>query len=69
MLSTVDTVLNRARNFYWKEMRTVVHLLETPYEKGVKVCGKEKAKLEQRLQRSLALHWWDITIHPITVNL
>jgi len=40
-------------------IRTVVHLLDTPYEKGVKVCGKEKAKLEQRLQRSLTLHWWD----------
>lgn len=69
LLSTVDTVLNRARNFYWKEMRTVVRLLDTPYEKGVKVCGKEKAKLEQRLQRSLALHWWDITIHPKLVCL
>lgn len=69
LLSTVDTVLNRARNFYWKGIGTVVRLLDTPYEKGVKVCGKEKAKLEQRLQRSLALHWWDITIHPKSVCL
>jgi len=30
------------------------------YEKGVKVCGNEKVKLEQRLQRSHVLHWWDI---------
>ena len=30
---------------------------------------KAKAKLEQRLQRSLALHWWDITIHPKLVFL
>jgi hypothetical protein len=45
-------------------MRTVVQLLDTPYKKGVKVCGKDKTKLEQRLQRSPVLHWRDITIHP-----
>jgi len=64
LLSTVDTVLNRAGNFFWKGMRTVARLLDAPYEKGVKVCGNEKIELEQRLQRSTVLHWWDITIHP-----
>jgi hypothetical protein len=69
LLSTVDTVLNRARNFIWKGMRTVAQLLDAPYEKGVKVCGDEKTELEQRLQRSTTLHWWDITIHPKLVHL
>lgn len=64
LLSTVATVLNRAGNFFWKGMRTVVQLLDAPYKKGVKVCGKGKTKLEQRLLRSPTLHWWDITIHP-----
>lgn len=67
LLSSVETVLKRASNFCWKGMRTVVQLLDIPYQKGVKVCGKEKTKLEQRLQRSPALHWWDITINPCLV--
>ena len=69
LLSTVETVLNRAGHFFWKGMRTVVQLLDTPYEKGVTVCGNEKLKLEQRLQRSHVLHWWDIIIYPKLVSL
>ncbi|MCP4016477.1 MAG: ISAzo13 family transposase, partial [Delftia sp.] len=48
---TADTVLNRAANFVWKGFHATVKLLNTSYEKGVKVRGKEKAKLEERLQR------------------
>ena len=69
LLDTVETVLKRAGNFFWKGLRTVTRLLDRPYEKGVKVCGREKLDLEQRLKRSSALHWWDITITPIMVNL
>ena len=69
LLSTVATVLNRAGNFLWKGMRTVVRLLDAPYEKGVKICGNEKTALEQRLQRSAVLPWWDITIYPKLVIL
>ena len=61
LLSTVDTVLNRAGNFFWKKMRTVVQLLDAPYEKGIKVCGNAKTRLEQRLLRFPTLRWWDIT--------
>jgi transposase len=60
LLSTVNTVLKRAANFFWKRVRTVVRLLDTPYKKGVKVCGAEKAQLERRLQRSSSLQWWDV---------
>lgn len=67
LLDTVDTVIKRAGNFYWKGLRTVVRLLDAPYEKGVKICGKAKVYLEQRLQRSPDLYWWDITVHPKTV--
>lgn len=69
LLNTVETVLKRARNFFWKGMCAVTRLLDGPYEKGVKVCGNEKSELEQRLQRSPTLHWWDITIYPKLVNL
>ena len=67
MLDTVNTVLNRAANFFWKGLSATVKLLDGIYEKGVKVVGKKKVALEKRLQRSLTLPWWDITIHPKTV--
>lgn len=67
LLKTVETVLKRAENFFWKGASSVVRLLDQSYEKGIKVCGKEKLALEQRLNRSQTLPWWDITIHPITV--
>jgi hypothetical protein len=67
LLSTVDSVLNRAGNFFWKGMRTVAQLLDAPYKKGVKVMGNEKIELEKRLKRSPVLNWWDITIQPKTV--
>jgi hypothetical protein len=57
------------RQLFWKGVHTMTRLLDVAYEKGVKVCGDEKAELEQRLHRSLKLHWWDITIQPKMVNL
>jgi len=69
LLDTVEAVLKRAGNFFWKGLRTVTRLLDTPYKKGVKVSGHEKLDLEQRLKRAPALQWWDITITPIMVNL
>jgi len=67
--STVDTVINRAGNFCWKGMRTMACLVDTIYEKGIKLCGSEKRDLEHRLERSAELNWWDMTIHPKTVRL
>ena len=64
LLDSVATVLNRAGNFAWRGMQTAVRLLETLYEKGVKLCGKEKDDLEKRLLRSQELRWWDIVIYP-----
>ena len=69
LLSTVDTVINRAGNFYWKGMRTMACLVNAVYEKGIKLCGNEKIDLEQRLEQSTELNWWDINIYPKTVHL
>ena len=69
LLDTVETVLKRAGNFFWKGLRTVTRLFDAPYKKGVKVSGHEKLDLEQRLKRAPSLKWWDITITPIMVNL
>lgn len=68
LLDSVSCVLNRACNFIWKGFHATVKLIDTVYEKGVKVYGKEKVELEQRLKRLTRLPSYDITISPITVN-
>jgi transposase len=69
LLSTVETVIRCAGSFCWKGIRTVACLLDAVYDKGIKLCRLAKRVLEQRLQRSTKLHWWDITIHTQTVPL
>ena len=54
LLDTAYTVVSRAENFYWKGMRTVVRLVDTVYEKGIKICRREKKGLEQRLSPKTA---------------
>ena len=67
LLDTVNAVLSRSANFLWKGVCASVNLLDAVYEKGVRVCKKQRAKIDQRLQRSNELPWYDITIHPKTV--
>ena len=62
LLDSVDVVMKRAGNFCWKGLRATVRLLDRAYNKGVKVSAKEKSALEQRLNRSPRLPWWDIEI-------
>jgi len=69
LLNTVEIVLKRAGNFFWKGMRAITRLMDAPYEKGIKVCGDKKSDLEKRLHRSPDLPWWDITISPKSVYL
>ena len=64
LLRSTEEVLNRAANFFWKGVRTTVHLFNEVYEKGVRVCGKAKAELEARLERSEILPLYDIIIRP-----
>ena len=61
LLSTVETVLNRAGNFCWNGMRTIARWVDAVYEKGVKVCGGDKTALEHRLEQSTDLNWRDLT--------
>jgi len=68
LLDSVSCVLNRASNFVWKGLRATTKMIDSVYEKGVKVCGKEKIKLEHRLKRLDRLPLYDITISHKTVN-
>jgi hypothetical protein len=67
LLDSVGCVLNRASNFVWKGLHATVKLIDAVYEKGVRVYGKEKVELEQRLKRSDRLPLYDITVSPISV--
>jgi hypothetical protein len=68
LLSTTDIVLGRAGNFAWKGVRTLVTLMRGVYAKGVKLSSALRRRLEERLQRSERLPFWDITITPTTVR-
>ena len=67
LLTTVSVVINRASNFVWKKVRTGACLIETTYEKGVKVVGKDMQAIEERLERSDKLPLYDITVTPLMV--
>jgi hypothetical protein len=67
LLDSVSTVLKRASNFIWKGFGAIVQLLSGLYEKGIRIFGKERSGLEERLQRSEQLPLYDIIIRPKTV--
>lgn len=62
LLDSVETVLKRAANFFWKSTRTTVKFIERVYEKSIQHTKKEKTIIESRLNRSKNLPWWDIVI-------
>jgi hypothetical protein len=64
LLNSVETVLHRAGNFTWRGIQATARLVETLYEKGIKLYGRQKTALESRLFRSPELCWWDITVFP-----
>ena len=50
---------------HWVGLDVGKETFDAVYKKGVKVCGKEKTELAQRLNR---LPLYDITISPKTVT-
>ena len=65
LLSTAQTALRWAQTMTWKGLAPVVQCTDKLYQKGVRLIGKAKNALEARLQRSPALPWYDILIHPL----
>jgi len=51
-------------NMTWKGIKPIVHLIETTYEKGVKVLPHELKQYLPEWQRSETLPKWEITIIP-----
>ena len=64
LLYSVETVLKRANNFVWKAKQSTVTFFTSIYQKGVKLCAKEKRVLEEYLHRSNDLPKYDIVIKP-----
>ncbi|MCC7086674.1 MAG: hypothetical protein IT427_16870 [Pirellulales bacterium] len=49
----------------WKGFRPVVQLLETTYDKGIRVAKQAFRAIAQRLQRDAALPKYSVRISPI----
>lgn len=65
LLDSVDTVLNFAKSFSWRQQRPVVKQLDRIYQRGVKLTAKAMAVLEKRLVRLEGLEKWFVCIKPI----
>jgi hypothetical protein len=64
LLDSVTTVMNWAGTMTWKGIQPVIHLLETTYEKGVRLVKKAFQKIAQRLQRDETLPKYFVRISP-----
>jgi hypothetical protein len=64
ILDSVETALSWASNMTWQGIAPIVHLVETTYEKGIRVLPDELKYYQSFWQRSKTLPQWDITIVP-----
>ena len=64
LLDSAETVLQWAATMTWKGLQPVVRLLETTYEKGVRVAKKAYQAVAERLQRDEALPKYCVRITP-----
>lgn len=65
LIDSATTAMNWAATMTWKGFRPVVQLLETIYDKGVRVAKKAFRSIAQRLQRDAALPKYSVRISPI----
>ena len=66
LLDSVETILNFASSFSFKDVEPVVQLVTSVYETGVKLTQKEMNLLEKRFQRLSGLEKWFVLINPLT---
>ncbi len=64
ILDSVDAAVRWASNMTWKGISPIVHLVETVYEKSVKVPPEDLKQYFSSWQCSDTLPKWDITIVP-----
>jgi hypothetical protein len=66
LLDSVETILNFARSFSFRDVKPVVQLVSKTYQTGVKLTQKQMRLLEQRFQRLEGLEKWFVLIAPLT---
>lgn len=64
LLSGVKTVVEWARTMTWKGAHPIVSLIETTYDKGVRIAKDAFEAIESRLQRHNSLPKYDVLIQP-----
>ena len=65
LLDSVDTILNFARTFSFRQVTPVVRFVSRPYSSGVSLTQKQMRRLEQRFQRLKGLKKWFVLISPL----
>jgi hypothetical protein len=64
LLNSVHTVVEWARTMTWKGAQPIVRLIETTYDKGVRIAKDAFKAIEGRLQRHSSLPKYDVLIRP-----
>jgi hypothetical protein len=66
LLNTVEVTLEWAKTMTWKGIKPVVKLLETVYQKGVRMSKKAFKAIANRIDRDESLPKYYMTIRPQT---
>jgi len=62
ILDSIEAAMQWTSNMTWNGIHPAVQLIDNIYEKGVTVCRKEMATLNEWITRSDSLPKWDVTI-------
>ena len=64
LLNTIETTLEWANTMTWKGISPVIKLVETAYQKGVRMTKKAFKALANRIDRDASLPKYYVTIKP-----
>jgi len=64
LLNTIETTLEWAKTMTWKGISPVIKLVETTYQKGVRMTKKAFNALANRIDRDASLPKYYLTIRP-----
>ena len=65
LLDSLDTVVNFAASFRFKQQAPTIQLVAKTYETGVKLTQRAMSLLERRFERLPSLEKWFVRIHPL----
>ena len=65
LLTSIEVALRWAKSMTWRGVSPIVDLLERTYNSGVKLNKQEFRPIAKRLNRSVKLGKWHLTIDPL----